>query len=73
MVVAVVVVVSEETGSISIAQRGALTRDVSCDDLRRLLEKLLVYKDEEEFTETAKLLADPAVETVEKDDGGHEQ
>ena len=69
---AVAVVVSEETGSISIAQRGALTRDVSCDDLRRLLEKLLVYKDDEEFSETAKLLADPAVEAAGDDDGGRE-
>lgn len=64
---AVVVVVSEETGSISIAQRGTLTRDVSGDDLRRLLEKLLVYKDEEEFSETAKLLADPV---YDPDSGG---
>ena len=66
---AVVIVVSEETGSMSIAQRGVLTRDVSGDELRRLLEKLLVYKDEEEFTETAKLIADPAAEAAERDGG----
>ena len=67
---AVVVVVSEETGSMSIAQRGTLTRDVNGGELHRLLEKLLVYKDEEEFAETAKLIADPAVEAAEKEDGG---
>ena len=59
---AVVVVVSEETGSISIAQRGALTRDLDGDGLRQLLEKLLVEKDEEEFSETAKLLAEPVAD-----------
>ena len=67
---AVVIVVSEETGSISIAQRGALTRDLTGDDLRSLLENLLVYKDEEEFTETAKLLADPGPDAVGGKDGG---
>ena len=70
---AVVIIVSEETGSISIAQRGSLTRDVSGDDLRRLLENLLVYKDEEEFSETAKLLADPTVEAAGEDGGGPRQ
>ena len=69
---AVVIVVSEETGSISIAQRGALTRDVSGDDLRRLLEKLLVYKDEEEFSETAKLLAEPESEMTGETTGGRQ-
>ncbi len=67
---AVVIVVSEETGAISLAQRGVLTRDVSGDDLRRLLEKLVVYKDEEEFTETAKLIADPEAESKPEYDGG---
>jgi len=56
---AVIVVVSEETGAISIARRGELHRDLDGDGLRDLLEKLLVDKDDEEFSETAKLLADP--------------
>ncbi len=56
---AVIVVVSEETGTISIAQRGVLHRDLSGDELRRMLETLLVDKDDEEFSETAKLLAEP--------------
>ncbi len=63
---AVIVVVSEETGAISIAMRGVLHRDLNGDSLRELLEKLLVDKDDEEFTETAKLLAEPVADTGEK-------
>lgn len=57
---AVIIVVSEETGAISIAQRGALHRDLDGKGLQALLERLLVDKDEEEFSETAKLLAEPS-------------
>ena len=38
---AVIVVVSEETGAISIAHRGRLQRDLSADQLRRQLSDLL--------------------------------
>ena len=55
---AVIVVVSEETGTISIALRGALHRDLNGSALRRMLETLLVERDDEEFSETAKLLAE---------------
>ena len=57
---AVIVVVSEETGTISIALRGALHRDLDADSLRSMLVKLLVERDEDEFSETAKLLAESA-------------
>ena len=57
---AVIVVVSEETGTISIALRGVLHRDLHVDSLRDMLVKLLVERDEDEFSETAKLLAESA-------------
>lgn len=69
---AVVIVVSEETGTISIAVRGVLHRDLDAEALRTMLEKLLVERDEDEFSETAKLIAetqieqDPSVEEEEK-------
>lgn len=67
----ITVVVSEETGALSIAQRGTLHRDLDGDGLRRLLEALLVDKDEEEFSETAKLLAEtPAEALPENADAG---
>lgn len=53
---AVVIVVSEETGSISIGQKGSFTRDLSGQDLERLLEKLIVNKDENEFNDTAQYI-----------------
>jgi len=55
---AVVVVVSEETGTISIAVRGALHRELGGDALRDLLVKLLVERDEDEFAEAVKMNAE---------------
>ena len=55
---AVIVVVSEETGTISIARRGVLHRDLDADSMRTMLVKLLVERDEDEFSETAKLFAE---------------
>ncbi len=43
---AIVIVVSEETGKISIARNGSLTRNLSRDSLRRALEKTLVINRE---------------------------
>ena len=71
---AVIVVVSEETGTISIALRGSLHRDLDADSLRSMLVKLLVERDEDEFSETAKLLAESANRSLD-DTGkgeGHE-
>jgi diadenylate cyclase len=58
---AVIVVVSEETGTISIALRGVLHRDLDDNALRRMLVTLLVDRDEDEFSETAKMLAESPV------------
>jgi len=45
---AVVIVVSEETGTISVARDGHLTRDIEPQSLRRLLRTLYGYHEEEE-------------------------
>ena len=42
---AVVIIVSEETGKISLAQEGMLKRDLSADTLRKLLEKELITEE----------------------------
>ncbi|MCI7767408.1 MAG: diadenylate cyclase CdaA [Oscillospiraceae bacterium] len=39
---AIIIVVSEETGVISVAENGNLRREVSCDDLKMLLEERLI-------------------------------
>ena len=44
---AVVVVVSEETGHISIALNGSLTRNVTIDNLKRALHKTLMPEEKE--------------------------
>ena len=57
---AVVVVVSEETGSISIAKNGKLTRGVSRGDLRKiLLEELVPQKDEDDKSSKGKKKKEP--------------
>ncbi len=62
---AVTVVVSEETGAISISYRGTLYRDLAARDLENLLEKLLVLKDDFELSEAVKII-DEAGENTEK-------
>jgi diadenylate cyclase len=47
---AVTVVVSEETGALSLAYNGALHYDVSQDEARRRLKALLEFRDEEEIS-----------------------
>ena len=72
---AVIVVVSEETGAISIAMRGVLHRDLDGNAVNRMLGALLTG-DEEEFSETAKLLAaDPgtAADDLSAGDGKTEE
>ena len=56
---AIVVVVSEERGSISIAHDGVLTQDISDGDLREKLQKYLITEPEEpgEISRTFKRLA----------------
>ncbi len=53
---AVALVVSEETGAISIAHRGVPYRDLSPDELKALLEKLLQKHNDGEFSETVQLI-----------------
>ncbi len=53
---AVTIVVSEETGVISLAYRGVFHRDLGADELAELLEQLIVMKDDGELSETVKML-----------------
>lgn len=62
---AVTVVVSEETGTISISYRGTLHRDLAARDLESLLEKLLILKDDLELSEAVKMI-DEESENTEK-------
>ena len=55
---AVTVVVSEETGSLSIAYKGNIHRDISSRDMENLLEKLLILKDDLELSEAVMMLDD---------------
>jgi diadenylate cyclase len=65
---AVTIVLSEETGSISITHRGSFYRDLTPEELSQLLEKLLVFKDKEEFAETAKMFDNESVSTVSSEE-----
>lgn len=53
---AIVVVVSEETGSISFAQNGTLTRKISDGDLREVLMKNFIKEDDKEQSKIKKIL-----------------
>ena len=55
---AVTVVVSEETGSLSITYKGTIHRDISSRDMENLLEKLLILKDDLELSEAVMMLDD---------------
>lgn len=55
---AVTVVVSEETGCISLTYRGVINRDLTSQELESMLEKLLILKDDNEASETAKIMDD---------------
>ena len=54
---AVVLVVSEETGKISVAKSGALTRNFTKESLKRYLEKIFVDSDSQKQSTFAKLRA----------------
>ena len=53
---AIVVVVSEETGAISVAERGMLKRDISDGDLREILMKNFIKEDDKETSKIKKIL-----------------
>ena len=53
---AVVVVVSEETGMISIAEKGVLKRGISAGELRETLTKALVKENDKDNNKIKKIL-----------------
>ena len=58
---AVTVVVSEETGAISVACRGVLYRDLSPEELANYLEKLVILEqDDADLAETVQMLEEQA-------------
>lgn len=58
---AVVVTVSEETGAISVACRGALHRDLIGEELEKYLEKLiLLEQDDSDLAETVQMIEEQA-------------
>lgn len=64
---ALVVVVSEETGNISVAQNGLLTRNFTKDTLRATLELALITDDQEEERKSIFSQIKPSRKKVEKD------
>ena len=53
---AVTIIVSEETGAVSVAYRSALHRDLSAAELTRYLEKLVMsHQDDDDLAETVRL------------------
>ena len=53
---AVTIVVSEESGFISLAYRGIFHRDLSPEELEDMLEQLVVMKDDGELNETVQMI-----------------
>ncbi len=68
---AIVVVISEETGAVSVAKNGVLTRDVSNGKLRQILLDEFIVKQEQEDTSLAKKLVNKICKSVKKQ-GGNE-
>ena len=70
---AVSVVVSEESGAVSIAYDGKLYRDLSQHELRQMLDTLIVKKNAKELDETIEQLNTVESDNSKIDDGGEEQ
>ena len=62
---AVTVLVSEESGSVSIAHGGKLYRDLSLDELHKMLDTLVVQKDAGELDETIRQINEGTNENVD--------
>ena len=61
---AVTVLVSEESGTVSIAHGGRLYRDLNCDELHKMLDTLVVQKDAGELDETIRQINEEAGENI---------
>lgn len=62
---AVTIVVSEETGTISLAYRGVLHRDLGINELANYLEKLVIQQqDDADLAETVQMLEEQSSSTV---------
>ena len=59
---AIIIVVSEETGGISAAENGNLRRELSCDDIKKLLTEQLILKGKEKKNDQEQGTAKPAPE-----------
>ena len=70
---AVSVVVSEESGAVSIAYDGKLYRDLLQHELRQMLDTLIVKKNAKELDETIEQLNTVESDNSKIDDGGEEQ
>jgi len=71
---AVTVVISEETGAISVACRGVLHRDLSPDELANYLEKLIILEqDDSDLAETVQMLEEQAGHQGSSGDGNKEE
>lgn len=66
---AVTILVSEESGAISIAHEERLYRDLSPAELHRMLDALVVQKEVGEFNETVRQLNEDSPETVPAEAG----
>lgn len=64
---AVTIVVSEESGFISLAYRGIFHRDLSPEELENMLEQLVVMKDDGELDETVQMIEEQESAPVEEE------
>ena len=69
---AVTIVVSEESGFISLAYRGIFHRDLSPAELEDMLEQLVVMKDDGELNETVQMIEEQESAPVEEGKGAKE-
>ena len=69
---AVTIVVSEESGFISLAYRGIFHRDLSPAELEDMLEQLVVMKDDGELNETVQMIEEQESAPVEEEKGAKE-
>ena len=70
---AVAVMVSEESGAISLGVRGELHRDLSLNELHAFLSKLIVDNDVSEFQETVNQINESALGDAAAENNGGEE